>query len=88
MKKNKQKIRPKCEKSVDKIRLVYYNKDNKTKEKNKQGTVDNQFTSNLNPSKGGTDHQRLNFSFIYNKRNFLYMKPGETNLLKSETLKQ
>ena len=53
-----------------------------------QGTVDNQFTSNLNPSKGGTDHQRLNFSFIYNKRNFLYMKPGETNLLKSETLKQ
>jgi len=43
LKKNKQKIRSKCEKSVDKIWLVYYNKDNKTKEKNKQGTVDNQF---------------------------------------------
>lgn len=49
-----------------------------------QGTVDNQFTSNLNPSKGGTDHQRLNFSFIYNQRNLLYMRPGETNLLKAK----
>ena len=65
MKKNKQKIRPKCEKSVDKIRLVYYNKDNKTKEKNKQGTVDNQFTSNKIQAKEVRTAKDLNFvSFI------------------------
>lgn len=67
--KNKIKTLLKKNKSIDKCRALGYNKANKrTEEKIKKRIAgSNSHTSNKNLSKGGTNHRKVNFSFVYKK---------------------